>query len=86
MTKIVERFAFKKFSENVGDAILRRDLFNGDVSFLDIVLKEMVTNFDVFRLRVLHRVFAKVNRAFVVAHNQNVIKSNVIGDKSLFHP
>ncbi|GJS78435.1 beta-caryophyllene synthase [Tanacetum coccineum] len=37
---------------NVDDVIFRRDLFDGDVSFLDIVLKEMVTNFDVLRPRV----------------------------------
>nr|GEX13354.1 hypothetical protein [Tanacetum cinerariifolium] len=74
------------FSENVGDVIFRRDLFNGDVAFLDIVPKEMVTDFDVFYLRVLHRVFSKVNRAFVVAHDQNIVESNVVVDKRLFHP
>ncbi|GJZ67628.1 hypothetical protein Tco_0630868 [Tanacetum coccineum] len=84
--KIVERFAFKRFSENVGDVIFRRDLYDGDVSFLDIVPKKMVTDFDVFHPRVLHRVFDKVNCTFVVAHDQNVVESNVIVDKSLFHP
>ncbi|GJZ23383.1 hypothetical protein Tco_0560842 [Tanacetum coccineum] len=84
--KIVERFAFKRFSENVGDVIFGRGLFDGDVYSLDIVLKEMVMNLDVFRPRVLHRVSAKVNRAFVVAHDRNAIESNVVVNKSLFHP
>ncbi|GKD49485.1 hypothetical protein Tco_1278461, partial [Tanacetum coccineum] len=75
-----------RFSENVSDVNFKRDLFNGDVSFLDIVPKEMVMDFDVFRPRVLHRVFAKVNRAFLAAHDRNVVDSNVVVDKSLFHP
>nr|GFA61506.1 hypothetical protein [Tanacetum cinerariifolium] len=75
-----------KTMENEEDGWFIRDLFNGDVSFLDIVPKEMVTNFDKFRPRVLHRVFAKVNHAFVVVHDRKVIESNVVVDKSLFHP
>ncbi|GJU85177.1 zf-CCHC domain-containing protein [Tanacetum coccineum] len=48
--------------------------------------EKMVMNFDVFGLRMLHRVFAKVNRTFVVVHDQNVIESYVVVDESLFHP
>ncbi|GJX58041.1 hypothetical protein Tco_0289431 [Tanacetum coccineum] len=74
------------FSENVSDIVDERDFFDKDMSFLDIVSKKVVTNFDVFSLRVLHRVFAKVNRAFIIAHDRDVVESNVISDESLFHP
>ncbi|GJZ66457.1 hypothetical protein Tco_0623153 [Tanacetum coccineum] len=37
-------------------------------------------------LDLLHEDFAKVNRTFIVAHDQDVVESNVVVDKSLFHP
>ncbi|GJU04823.1 hypothetical protein Tco_1121253 [Tanacetum coccineum] len=46
----------------------------------------MVTNFDVFRKRVLHEVFAQVDGLFVVTHDRNVVEVDVVVDESLFHP
>nr|GEU53595.1 retrovirus-related Pol polyprotein from transposon 17.6 [Tanacetum cinerariifolium] len=57
-----------------------------DMSFMDIIIEKVVTNFDVFSSQVLHRVFAKVNLSFVVAHDRDVVKSYVVVDESLFHP
>ncbi|GJU10850.1 hypothetical protein Tco_1133246 [Tanacetum coccineum] len=45
-------------SDGVRDLVTARDFFDGDVSFMDVFQKEMVMYIDVFRLRVLHRVFA----------------------------
>ncbi|GJY09219.1 hypothetical protein Tco_0377404 [Tanacetum coccineum] len=84
--KDIKRFAFKRFSEDADDIVDIRDFFDRDMSFLDIVSKKVVTDFDVFSPRVLHRVFAKVNRAFIVAHDRDVVESNAVVDKSLFHP
>nr|GEY87193.1 retrotransposon protein [Tanacetum cinerariifolium] len=81
-----EEEAIKGFGENVSDIVDERDFFDRDMSFLDIVSKKVVTNFDVFSPRVLHRVLSKVNRAFIVAHDWGVVESNVIVDESLFHP
>nr|GEZ23477.1 hypothetical protein [Tanacetum cinerariifolium] len=82
-----ESFALvERFGEDVGDIIFERDFFDDNMSFLDIIPKKVVTNFDVFSPRVLHRVFANVNRAFIFAHDQDVIESNVVVDESLFHP
>nr|GEU72199.1 hypothetical protein [Tanacetum cinerariifolium] len=80
-----KRFTFKEFSENVVDIVDGRYFFDIDMSFLDIITKKVVTNFDVFGSGALHQVFAKVNRAFVVVHDRDVIESNVIVVKSLFH-
>nr|GEY03970.1 hypothetical protein [Tanacetum cinerariifolium] len=60
--------------------------FSIEMSFLDIITKKVVTYFNVFGTTMLHRVFAKVNRAFVVAHDRNIVDSYVVVDESLFHP
>nr|GEW51626.1 hypothetical protein [Tanacetum cinerariifolium] len=46
-------------SKKVDDIVDGQDFFNRDMSFLDIVSKKVVTNFDVFSLRVVHWVFPK---------------------------
>ncbi|GJR05494.1 hypothetical protein Tco_0528478 [Tanacetum coccineum] len=63
-----------------------KNFFDRDISLLNIVVKEMVTNFDVFSMRVLHVIFAQVDGSFVVAHYRNVIEADVIVDESLFPP
>ncbi|GJZ63760.1 hypothetical protein Tco_0620181 [Tanacetum coccineum] len=56
---MVKRLTFKRFSENVGDSVNGQHFFDKDMSFLDIITKNVVTNFDVFSSRVLHWVFVK---------------------------
>ncbi|GJR10070.1 hypothetical protein Tco_0792722 [Tanacetum coccineum] len=59
--------------------ILRND------SLLDVVAKEVVTYFYMFSPRVLDGVFTEVDGAFIVAHDQYVVESDVVVDRSLFH-
>ncbi|GJX03638.1 hypothetical protein Tco_0189554 [Tanacetum coccineum] len=61
-----------------------REFFDRDMSFLDIVSEKVMTNFNVFSLRVLHQVFAKVNHAFIIAHDWDIFESNVVVDERLF--
>nr|GEU30485.1 hypothetical protein [Tanacetum cinerariifolium] len=61
------------------------DTFSIEICPFWIITKKVVTYFDVFSTTMLHRVFAKVNRAFVVAHDGNVIESYVVVNESLFH-
>ncbi|GJY92248.1 hypothetical protein Tco_0508030 [Tanacetum coccineum] len=85
----IKSFVFNGFSENVGDIVDGRDFFDRDMSFLDIVSKKVVTNFDVFKIRECCKqvFFAKrQSPSIFVAHDQDVIESNVVVDKSLFHP
>nr|GEW30179.1 hypothetical protein [Tanacetum cinerariifolium] len=71
------------FRKDADDVVDGRHFFDRDMSFLDIIMKKVVTNFDMFGSRVLHRVFAN---AFIVAHDRDVVDSYVVVDKSLFHP
>jgi hypothetical protein len=53
---------------------------------LNVVTKEMMTDFNMFGTSMLNRVFAKINSTFVVTKNGDVVKLNSVVDKSLLHP
>lgn len=56
----LDGFSFEWFGQDVGDIALRGNFLNRNVSFLDVITQEVVTNFDVFSTRVLNGVFTQV--------------------------
>ena len=54
--------------------------------FLNVVTKEMMTDFNMFGTSMLNWIFAKINGSFVITKNGDVVKLNFVVDKSLLHP
>ena len=61
----------KSFSENICDLLLGLYKVKHDITLLNIVSKEMISDVNVFSPRVLHWVFGYVNGRSVVTEKRN---------------
>ena len=79
-------FLIKRFGEYIRELLIGSNMLKIDVSFSNIILNEMMSNFNVLSSRMLHGIMTNFNSTFIVTKQWNMFHMYPIILKGLDHP
>ena len=83
---MAKHFLIKRFGEYNRQLLIGTNMLKIDVSFSNMILNEMMTNFNVFSSRMMHGIVSNLDSTFIVTKQWNMFHIDPIIFKSLGHP
>ena len=85
-TQLAKSLLIQGLSENIGQLIFSSCMADGDIALQHMITKKMMTNLDVFCLRVLNWVMSNLDGTLIVAVERHILHVDAIVLECLLHP